>query len=97
MKIYKYLLITFTTLLLIGCSDKNPEVEHDVVVVTKIKKVYIETGCKVPKIKCDFKGEGFEPTIKLLECTSLQKHVLDSLREQSDKNTTRVEEEIIKQ
>jgi len=97
MKIFKYLLLVSMTLIVIGCGDKNPNPEHDVVVVTKVKKIYIETGCKVPNIDCDFTGDGFEPTVKLLECVSLQKHVLDSLKEQSDKNTTKVVEETLTQ
>lgn len=48
------------------------------------KTVYIDvpvpyavpTPCKVPKVTCDFSGNGSEPIVKLLECIVNQKKAM---------------------
>lgn len=84
MMIFKYILITTIVLLITGCSLLVPEPKLiHTIYTTKIIKVPVP--CKVPKIDCNFRGSGFTPTVKLLECVTLQKRVLESL----DVNITR--------
>lgn len=59
-------------LFFLGCSKPIKIVNKDQVIE---KKVMVK--CPIPKIDCDFNGEGFEPTKKLLECVIKQKKVLD--------------------
>jgi len=86
MKIFNIVLITLVGLVFIGCGDPQPPKPT---IVYKTKIVYKSLPCKVPEVKCDFSGKGFDPTVKLLECVILQKHVLDSLRENNTSEATR--------
>lgn len=60
-------------IVIIGCSTDNlkPTSVSNIVVEKKVA-----VACEVPKIDCNFKGELFEPTVKLLECIKLQKEVI---------------------
>lgn len=73
MKIYNLLVIVLISLMFIGCGSKDPK-------PTSLGNIVIEkkvaVACEVPKAECDFKGEMFEPTIKLLECVKLQKEII---------------------
>lgn len=73
MKIYNLILIALTMLLITGCASDSlkPTSMKDIVVEKKVA-----VACEVPKVECDFKGELFEPTIKLLECVKVQKEVI---------------------
>jgi len=48
--------------------------------VTKIVKEPVFVN--IPDINCSFYGEGFEPTVKVLECVILQKRVLDTIKQE---------------
>lgn len=61
--------------LLVGCSSKQTVVSD-----IEIQKVYVPVKCEVPEVHCDFKGEGYTPTQKLLECIVLQKRALEVCR-----------------
>jgi len=72
MKIYK-ILIMVITILLTGCSCKEPEP------IRVIETVYVNipVKCILPKVKCDLNGNGYVPTVKLLECVIEQKRALE--------------------
>lgn len=57
-----------------GCSQKEAEPKTQIVYETK--EVVKFKPCPVPDVNCDFKGEGFVPTQKLLECVVEQKKAL---------------------
>jgi len=61
-----------------GCACKEPEPVIMYKTIIETKDVYIEVPCKVPVVKCDFKGDGYTPTVKLLECISEQKKAIES-------------------
>lgn len=75
MKILSSILLLCSIVILSGCG-KEPEPT----IITKIEvqeKIVESNTCKIPEITCDFQGEGFEPTKRLLECVILQKRYLD--------------------
>lgn len=72
------LLIAIVTMMLIGiwgCSSKE-EVKPCVSKVEVVKE-YVPVACDVPDVNCEFSGDNFTPTQKLLECVVLQKKALD--------------------
>lgn len=76
MKIFSISL--FFIILLNGCaSTKVKEVKGETVVKIETVKEYVIEKCVVPDNLCEFSGEGFEPTEKLLNCVITQKHYLD--------------------
>lgn len=76
MKTYKMLITVLIVSIFFGGCVSQPEPE--IRTVYKTKEVKVPVKCKVPEINCSFKGEGFEPTIKLLECIQLQKRALEA-------------------
>jgi hypothetical protein len=76
--ILMFIIIIFS---LNGCSQKQecpPAPDPIIDVVYETKEVMVETPCVLPApIKCDFKGEGYIPSIKLLECVIEQKRMLE--------------------
>jgi len=79
MKSYKYFILVLVTLFMFGCSS-TPDIKE--VIVYKTKEVYIPVPCKV-EVNCDFTGDGYIPTTKLLKCVVEQKKALEYCR-QSD-------------
>lgn len=71
MKIFSILLIA---LALTSCAGTTPPANE--VIVYKYKDVMIPVPCDTD-VKCDFSGEGYVPTKKLLQCVIEQKHALD--------------------
>lgn len=71
---FKYLIFT-VSLLLVGCS--NNQVKKELVVEYQTVEKIVVQKCEIPKIDCDFRGEGFIPTEKLLECVIKQKRALE--------------------
>jgi len=71
---YSVILVLVMTLLA-GCASapKPQVVDH---VVYKVQKVYIPKPCDVT-VECDFTGDGYEPTMKLLRCVVKQKRALE--------------------
>lgn len=65
-----------------GCTTVNtPE---RLVVKQEVVETKVMVGCQLPKIECDFTGEGFTPTEKLLDCVQRQKKALELCQEQID-------------
>jgi len=75
MKIFS---ILFIMLLMGGCTTAPPK--EKIVTVYKTKNVYIPQPCDA-KVTCDFSGDGFVPTKKLLECVVKQKRALEYCRQ----------------
>lgn len=77
MKIFSISLF-FIIVLLSGCaSTKIKEVKGETVVKIEKVKEYVVEKCNVPDKLCEFSGNGFVPTEKLLNCVITQKHYLD--------------------
>lgn len=72
-------LIKITVLLLLGIvmvgCGQQPEPEP--MIKIKTEYVYKTVPCVVPKINCEFSGEGYTPTKKLLACVIEQKKALE--------------------
>lgn len=68
-------------MLLVGCSTPPQkecvQLEPEIVYRETYKEIPVPVKCEVPEITCEFKGKGFVPTTKLLECVSLQKRALE--------------------
>jgi len=66
------------SLLIAGCNfcKTEPKPKPEIIYRTKIVKTNIPVKCKIKKIHCEFKGTGYTPTIKLLECMYTQKKAL---------------------
>lgn len=60
--------------MLTGCASTKVVTKD--VIVYKYKNVYVPTPCDVT-VNCDFTGDGYEPTNKLLECVIDQKRALE--------------------
>jgi len=84
-----YIISAIFALMLTGCFEDPKPPEKEVVIKTETQKVNTPVTCEVPKVTCDFKGDGFTPTIKLLECVAKQKYILDKLREGSTKTDSK--------
>lgn len=69
------ILISLLVLLFIGCSNAKQEC----VPVVEVKQVLVPVYPEIPKVDCNFEGEGFEPLTKVLECLSLHKRILEQL------------------
>ena len=76
MKIFSIALF-FIAILFNGCATKVKEVKGETVVKIEKVKEYVVEKCHVPTNICEFSGEGFVPTEKLLDCVITQKHYLD--------------------
>jgi len=68
------ILLIVLALGLTSCAERKPQVVDRV--VYKVQKVYIVKPCDVV-VDCDFKGMGYEPTMKLLKCVVKQKRALE--------------------
>ena len=62
--------------LLIGCGGSNVELGPSSCKAQIVEKVVV-VGCPIKDLDCDFSGDNFEPTKKLLECVKLQKELLE--------------------
>lgn len=69
--------------ILSGCTTTVNTPER-LVVKQEVVETKVLVGCKLPKIECDFTGEGFVPTEKLLDCVQKQKKALELCQEQID-------------
>lgn len=75
MKIFS---ICILLILLTGCVQKQcyqPDITPKVVVETI--EIKVPVYCKIPKIKCDFTGDGFMPVEKMRQCIIEQKRALE--------------------
>ena len=74
MRLFNIVTVILITFLFTGCFCETPEP------IVKIKTITVEktVPCDLPKVHCDFHGEGFEPTQKLLDCVVIQKKALET-------------------
>lgn len=77
-----FLISTLLALSAFGCADKLNGNDSKVIVDTRTVEVKVPVKCQIPKIECDFTGDGFTPTEKLLACVKTQKTVIDACVEQ---------------
>lgn len=72
MKIFSIILLT---LFLVGCGEEIIRTEYlrDVDTV----EVYKPVPCKVEGFTCDFTGDNYIPTYKLLTCVIMQKKIIE--------------------
>lgn len=84
------LFLIFFVLVLSGCGVKYKELPAKVIVNTEIVEKVVIKPCPVPDLSkvCDFSGDKFTPTEKLLNCVIEQKRVLDICSNPTDLNTT---------
>lgn len=75
MKIYKVLLFVLPIMLFIGCSTH--EIRKEVVEVVDTVEVSKPVPCKVDNFTCDFTGDLYTPTYKLLTCVIIQKRIIE--------------------
>lgn len=62
----------------ISCSYKEVKEEFKPTATkTQVVEKVVPVACKIPKLDCDFSGNNFAPTQKLLECVILQKKILN--------------------
>lgn len=78
MKIFNLLVLLSIGLFIVGCGGKTTitKVPETVVKIETVKE-YVVEKCDVPADLCEFTGEGFVPTEKLLDCVIVQKHFLE--------------------
>lgn len=78
----KVLFLWVFALLIIGCSNKEPEPCNcpEPIQVNPTKIIEVPVKCPIPEIDCDFTGDKFAPTGKLLECVVLLKHTLEACK-----------------
>lgn len=70
-------------MILSGCVSTVNTPER-LVVKQEVVETKVLVGCQLPKIECEFTGEGFTPTEKLLDCVQKQKKALELCQEQID-------------
>ena len=64
-------------LVLTGCSTPTTKpVPPTIITEYKTVEVYVTKPCDAPMPTCDFSGDGFEPTVRLLECLTTLKRTL---------------------
>lgn len=85
MKLSNILLLLFIfgmiAMMFIGCSSKTTEDIQPCSSKVEVVEVKVPVACNVPKVECDFSGDNFEPTQKLLDCLILHKKLLKACTE----------------
>jgi len=81
MKIFSMTISVILSMMLSGCWGSDPTPCEPVVVdriVYKTKIVKVPVKCDIPKPTCSFKGDGYEPGIKAIECVIKQKRYIEA-------------------
>jgi hypothetical protein len=74
-------LISFS-IVIVGCSNTTTtEQLQPCSAKVETVEVKVPVACQIPKVTCDFSGENFEPTQKLLDCLILHKKLLKACTE----------------
>lgn len=73
--------IIILALFFISCSSKCSECLQPTSSKVQTVEVKVPVACELPKIECDFSGNAFVPTQKLLECIIIQKKLLKKCSE----------------
>ena len=79
----KYSLVMLTLFILTGCSNAScePKIVTEIKYIDRPVTVEVPVKCKVAQdVYCEFKGDGFIPTTKLLECIAMQKRVIEQCK-----------------
>lgn len=80
----QFILVMIFTLLLNGCSwlepepPREPEIVYKTIYKTKIVKIPVT--CDIGEPKCEFKGAGYTPAIKMTECVVRQKKYIKACK-----------------
>ena len=67
--------ISMVVIILTGCKEKEDTLKPTSSKVQIVERKII-VKCELPEVECEFTGEGFEPTRKLLECIKTQKEAI---------------------
>lgn len=70
-------LLALIVLVCEGCCGKSQSEATKTVVSTDVVQVKLPVACQFPKVACDFGGDGFVPTEKLLDCIIIQKRLME--------------------
>jgi hypothetical protein len=81
-KIFSLIMLVFAGLYFAGCIFDSPEPckpcpPPQVTIQYKTQYVDRPVPCPDQNVTCNFKGEGYTPTQRLLECVVLQKRALE--------------------
>lgn len=71
----KIVILIFVTFMLFGCHQK--ECRPDIQIQYETQEVIKYKPCITQEPNCDFSGEGFIPTEKLLACVIEQKKIIN--------------------
>lgn len=80
---YKYILAALLTVIITGCSFCEPTPQDPVIIyktVYKTKIVKTPVVCDIATPTCDFKGKGYQPAIKAMECVTKQKRYIEACK-----------------
>lgn len=104
MKTFNIVLTLVISFFLFGCMTKS---QHEKIMQGEIaRKIESErlniieknivVGCPIPEYKCEFRGNNYMPTRKLIECIALQKEIINNCRVhaeslEKEKNDAKVE------
>lgn len=69
---YNVISFWLIALFFLGCTKPIKIINKDQIVKEKVM-----VKCSIPKIDCEFSGENFEPTKKLLACVIKQKKAIE--------------------
>lgn len=70
----------------IGCGQQDNL--HPTSCKAQVVEKIVVVGCPIKKPDCEFSGEGFIPTKKLLECVKLQKLIIEECSQVIDEQVT---------
>lgn len=77
--------------MLVGCGGGVEKLQPTSCKTEVVEKVVV-VGCPIRKPDCEFSGENFEPTRKLLECVKLQKMIIEECAQVIDERVTNQKE-----
>lgn len=77
----KNILLICVGLMFVGCTKE--ECKPEIQTIYKTETIVKTIPCPTIKVDCDFKGEQFVPTKKLLDCVILQKRALELCNKES--------------
>ena len=77
----KWFLALIISFLISGCvTTKVTDTKYVTVTETIDNKVAVK--CEIPKVECEFSGQGVVPGQKLLKCIVLQKKIIEACTKQ---------------
>lgn len=85
--IWFIIFIMFCMLIVVGCSNPDDSLKPTSCKAQIVEKVVV-VGCPIKKVDCEFSGENWMPTKKLLECIKLQKLIIEECSQVIDEQVT---------